>query len=463
MTAGFPGRRPIGHVRFWCLLLVFGFCTWTTGLASGTPDDDETSRKPDTTRRKVEDALRKSRATLQQRQAELGRRLPGLDRARAKNARKAAENWKPRAETARQRAATLMAYRFSPGQTFAYRIDIRVERKVRTEWYQGTPVFTVREVDESGNAELFVIGRLAYFDQRRGAEDFSAHPGRDVWLGTKITLDASGRRLGGKDDYNEEGLPDSLTALVMPRQLFFVELPLWFTDRPLVSESNAMLWTSSHPVFNPAEGRSPLAIGAPATLSSLGLQNQMIEGREMSSLQAEPLSPTLVRIRKQRGFRSKEGPLREMRYEGTSRFDRERGLVLDTEATYTRNDGGTPEPVRISVRLLEGDDLKRAVASSREDWSRLPRELDPIEYRRVRLDVKDLPRLKSAQGLQPGTAVAHFRGSSFKDGDNRWYLAEVVEVIDAYKLKVRYRGSDEVAEAHPGQLAIAPALKNPGP
>jgi hypothetical protein len=36
-------------------------------------------------------------------------------------------------------------------------------------------------------------------------------------------------------------------------------------------------------------------------------------------------------------------------------------------------------------------------------------------------------------------------------------------LIDQYKLKVRYRGSGEVAEVHVAQLAIAPASKNPGP
>src|SRR5262249_36162306 len=130
--------------------------------------------------------------------------------------------------------------------------------------------------------------------------------------------------------------------------------------------------------------------------------------------------------------------------------DRDRGLMVSSTATCDTEEG----PVTIRIRLLEGDELKQAVELANVDWADRPSEIDAFELRRVRVDLDSPRRLTSPAEARSGMAVAHCR-----DGDYQWYLAQVVEVVDAkrYQVRIRYRGSDEVLVVHPGQLAIPPA------
>jgi hypothetical protein len=162
---------------------------------------------------------------------------------------------------------------------------------------------------------------------------------------------------------------------------------------------------------------------------------------------------------KKKGFRSTEGPAREWTYQGTSRFDRQRGLVLSTEARFDSEEKGQPAaPVVMHMRLLEGDALARAKQQAKADVVSLPAELRPQELKRVRLDLKKPQRLKTTEGLEPGTAVAHFFTAD-KGGDYHWYRAEVVQVLSEDEVKIRYRGSQEEMTTHVGHLTLLSANK----
>jgi hypothetical protein len=340
-----------------------------------------------------------------------------------------------RSDPARGGRAERPWYRLAPGQTFGYRVDILVERSSRSERYYGTPVFSVTSVEpKTGLASLFAIGRLTYFTKGRDGEEYAARKGGAVWVAPRFRLDRRTGLVDGGEDHNTRALPDGLPALAGLWQLLFAELPGGSTGSS-VGGGDAFLW-----------------------VYTTGIRATAIGGVERSALRAEPEAPGLVRLQKERSFRSTEEPVLEMRYQATSRFDHRRGLVYDTEATYSYEEHGKRVPVRVSVRLLEGDELKRAVEQARGDWAARPDDLEPSARLRVPLDLKDPPRLKSAAEARAGTAVAHFRGGDdFLDGDARWYAAEVIGPARASRVRVRYRGSGEEVVAPPGQLAVPPA------
>jgi hypothetical protein len=251
-----------------------------------------------------------------------------------------------------------------------------------------------------------------------------------------VTIDRSGS-VGGKKDYNVASLPDFLTRIVNLKELIFTETPASITGYR-GQERGATLWLTA----------------SPGSLTGMGVKT--VEGTETRVLRARPLGGSLVEIRREYTFRGKSAPAMVARYESTSQFDRDRGVLLDTKATCTWDPatGSRPIPVTIRVRLLEGEELARAVDQAGKDWAERPAELDPFEFRRIRLAADSLPRLKTPAEARPGMAVAHFR-----DADLRWYLADVVEVVSErrYEVKVRYRGSDEVLVVNAGELGVPPA------
>jgi hypothetical protein len=318
-----------------------------------------------------------------------------------------------------------LAYKFTPGPTFAYRVEILAERADQTERFLGTPVITVKSVEDV--AELAVVGRLACAVKPSGDEEYEPRPERDIWIGTRLAIDPSGQRLSGRADHNERGLPDSLRLLITPRRLLFVELPATVTGR---YGSGGSVWV---------------------TLNSPNPSNRIVNFK---------------RVLKERSVHTTEGPPREWRFTSVSRFDRQRGLLLDTEAAYHRvEDGNEAEPVKINVRLLEGEELQQAYAQAQADWKLLPPGMEPKEFRRVRLNWtwRDNPQphqvaLKSADQATPGLVVAYYSPEL-----DCYCLAEVVEVLSEHKVKIRYRGSGEELDVHPGALAIPPADKLPKP
>jgi hypothetical protein len=115
----------------------------------------------------------------------------------------------------------------------------------------------------------------------------------------------------------------------------------------------------------------------------------------------------------------------------------------------------------IRIRSLTGDALQKASEREAQDWQGRPEELEPFEFRRVRVDAFLPSTLKTSRDARPGMAVIHLRGTSQGnyDADGKYYLAEVLAADPAPhgQVKIRYKGSDEVLSVHPGTLAIPPA------
>jgi hypothetical protein len=341
------------------------------------------------------------------------------------------------------RRSRAISYHFAPGQTFGYSVTIDVEGPNQSERFAGTPVFSVKSVDSRHGAELFAVAKLSCTARLRSSEGDGEQSKRAFWIGSVVKVSASGT-VGGKADYNDAALPDFLTTLVKPKELIFTELPVSATGSH-TKEGPAWLWPK------PSGGQG---LGSGSALP-VGPMVKMIDGRETRVLRASLQSNSVVRIHRERAFRGKEAPAMSLRFVSDSLFDRDRGLVLETTATCTSDPAGGSKPteVKISVRLLEGETLKRAISQANADWTGRPQELDPIELRRVRLNVTDLPRFQSPREARPGMVVAYF-----SDDDNRCYLAEVVEVVSEkhYEVRIRYRGSQEVVVVHSAKLAIPP-------
>lgn len=324
-------------------------------------------------------------------------------------------------DRATQRAQQRLEYKFTPGQTFAYRMEIRSESPDRAERFTGTPVVKVHSILKDGTAELGVVGRLSR----------SGKPGDDVWLSSFLKVPPNGPS-HGKDDLNAKRLPGELHLFTKPSQLLFMHIPK-SVDGEFSSEGGAFLSETKTNGFIPTFA--------------------MTKGRDADSTRSELESGSVYRITRERRFRTTEGTPREWRYKSTSRFDKDRGLILSTEGSLAFEENGKKSaPVKFSARLLDGDKLAQAKQQSLSERAYMPAELEPHELKRVRLDLKRANRFKKVSELEPGMAVAHFNDNGYQ-----WYEAEVVRVVDEYKVKVRYRGSNEEFEVHPGQCAPLPA------
>ncbi len=343
--------------------------------------------------------------------------------------------------TAQANDTDLLRYHFTVGQTFAYRLEILHDHGDAQECFIGTPIFTVKSVDKGGRtdkAELAAIGRILYGTKSRDDKDFNQQGGQGLWLSTRIVVDTSAHNVGGKKDLTVSTLPQSLFGTVPLKEFFFIELPDKAGQK--VGQSGSAMGSITGP---------PGGIGA-------GLR--LVKGESKYEVATEALSDDLVRVRKEKSFRATEGAPMSVRYLCVGRFDRKRGLLTEADATFSWESG--PEkggPIKMSIRLLDGDDLKAAYDQSVKDFAKLPDILDPFEFRRVRFTPeKDLERVKSAKELKPGLVVAHFH-----DHEHQWYLAKVVEVFTDTKVTIRLSGSGEEMEVHPGTLMIPPADKLP--
>jgi len=122
------------------------------------------------------------------------------------------------------RARGGFGYRFTSGQTFGYSIEIEVDWSKKIERFSGTPVFVVKTVDPQSGAQLFTVGKLTCASRLRGAEEDTERPTRTIWIGSLVKVRSSGS-VGGREDYNDNQLPDFLTALVKLKELVFMDLP----------------------------------------------------------------------------------------------------------------------------------------------------------------------------------------------------------------------------------------------
>jgi hypothetical protein len=332
-----------------------------------------------------------------------------------------------------------LTYKLTQGQTVGYRIDIQADFADKVERFYGTPVFTVHSILKDGTAELAAVGRLTLSSRSRSKQEFTAQPGNDVWLRSYLKVPPNGPS-SAKDDLNVKRLPGELHLFTKPSHLVFVELPK--------RVGNQSSWEGTASLFETRTG------------GLLGPTFSSIKGRETNVTRSELESGSIYRITRGKGFRSTEGTPREWRYQSTSRFDKNRGVVLSTEATLAQEEKGQKvASVKISVRVLDGEELARARSQAETDRARMPAELEPLELKRVRLDMKNASRFKSANDLKPGMTVAHFLSAGGHGGDNHWYHADVLNVLTDYKVKVRLRGSKEEFEVHPGELALLPVGK----
>lgn len=433
-------RWAVAAIPLVMLVGTFGFPTTRGGeprAASGSPAVGDQQRDLARRRAELKRLAAEHEAAMRKHAAEFGKRPANVLTPRRKaDVEKRARDVEPRAagQTRRGRGASdevALAYKLKPGQKFAYRVEIEVQEGGRTERFLGTPVFRVRSIEDDGVAELAAVGRLSMSQFSTPERDGAENPARAVWLGTRIELAPKGK-VHGREDFNAKSLPLSLDVLIKPKELVFLEVP-GSSRGSFSQEGSAWLWVES---------------------SFFTIQAATIDGRLKEAVQSEPISSSVVRIRKERSFRSTKEPLAELKYLSTSRFDHQRGMLLDTEATYTEVDQGHESPtVKIHVKLLEGESFQSAFRQADRDWTKLPPELNPVEFTRVRLDSSfKYQRFDESRQLKPGQLVAHFN-----DHDYRWYLAEVVQVASERKVGIRYRGSKEELEVVPGELARPPA------
>lgn len=330
----------------------------------------------------------------------------------------------------RTEEAARLHYQFVVGQTFGYRVEITVDRGDFIERYAGTPVFTPRYVEKNGPVELICVGRLAYSRRNPAAADFVEVPNQAIWVNPRIVMTNSAKSVGGRPDFTKSTLPETLFNSVPLKEFFFVELPNNPGGR-VSHDGSATIFLSG--------GGNPL----------LGPTLKSMDGTSRYVVETEPLADGLIRIRKEKSFKSKEGSSVWAKYESTSRLDRKRGLLLDSDAVFTHQLGGPANPpVKITLRLLEGDALVQAFEQAKKDWTLLPAGLDPMEFRRSRLELAKPERFKSVDSLKAGMTVAYFAD------DNHWYQAKVDTIHSEYKVGIRLAGSNEEVTVHPGQLAV---------
>jgi hypothetical protein len=344
---------------------------------------------------------------------------------------------------AREKAeeAARLRYHFVVGQMFAYHVEITVDRGDLIERFAGAAVFTPKYVEKQGQAELLCAGRLAYSTRNPGGAggdgEFKEVPNQAIWVNPRIVMNSSAKSVGGRPDFTKSTLPETLFNAVPLKEFFFVELP----DKPggkIRSEGGAMIWLTG--------GQNPL----------FGPNFKTMDGTAKYSVETEELPDGLIRIRKEKSFKDKDRGSVWAKYESTARFDRKRGLLIDSDAVFTHQLSAVPNPpVKITLRLLEGDAVAKAFEQAKKDWLLLPAGLDPAEFRRIRLDLDKAEHFKSVDDVKAGMTVAYL-------GDDRhWYQAKVDGIYSEYKVGIRMDGSKEDFTVHPGQLAAVPAEKTP--
>ena len=167
----------------------------------------------------------------------------------------------------------------------------------------------------------------------------------------------------------------------------------------------------------------------------------------------EPAEADVAKLTTEHSFRTAEDPKREWKFTNSARFDLKRGLLLESSGDYVYDSVVYKgKQMRLTFKLLEGEDVRKARERSIKDRKAMPSELVPQEFKRTKLKMPFLPKRYNSSGdLKPGQIAAHFN-----DRDLRWYAATMVEAINDYKVKIRYQGSNEEFEIHVGQLAPMP-------
>ena len=421
---------------------LLGLAVGSIALSASAADDPPKRPTPEQIREK----MARVRADLVRRRAETG----GADRP-APGADKALNPGPLIGGRARSRPQKPPQYHFTQGQSFAYSVDVTAgtEGSGRVESFRGTPYVNVKSVDRAGDAELFVIAKLACFTTRPTGADESTAPRKTVWLGSRIALNSAGGQLG-KADVNAKALPAFFGTLGLDlKRILFPEMP---RSVPTVDDSSG--------------NASLLVMGGPQPFSARAFGD--FDGTVTRTKHADPIAPPFVRLTQDVLFQTKAGAksAAKIDYRSSARFDRDRGLLHDFDATFRQEQDGLQATVAsIRVRLLEGEALRAAYVQALAEWEDHPDELEPFELNRVRVDAFLPTSIQTTGNATPGMEVIHLRGSnqSVHDADNKYYLAEILEADSAPygQVKIRYKGSNEVLAVHPGTLAFPPGPDHP--
>jgi hypothetical protein len=358
------------------------------------------------------------RARMARVRADLERRRRELETVAAKRPTAPAAGKRPSlpplAGGGRRRSREVLEYHFERGQSFAYSVELTVgsEGSRRVERFRGTPYVVVKSVDDSGETELFVIGKLECSILNGDGEVETPRPDRAVWLGSRIALKPSGGWVG-KEDVNAKALPGHFETLnLKPKRLIFPEMPRTLPGVDDSSGSASLFVTfAPRPVLT-------LAFGA-------------LDGKATRTRHADPIEPSLARLTHEVEFQTNASvkPRVNLVYRSVARFDRDLGRLRDCDSTFRQEqDGGRSMVATARVRLLEGDALRKAYARALADWQDRPEALEPVEFRRIRVDPFLPTHLESTRDATAGLALFHLRGTSqgHHDADNKYYLVEVL-------------------------------------
>ncbi len=331
------------------------------------------------------------------------------------------------------------AYRLQKGQTFAYRFDMRWDAGDKIEGFTGTPVYEVKVINEKGNSELMVVGRLRGWWKPKDSDQAKYYEGREIWLGTRLVLDKLADRTFGRADRGLKLLPYRMHMFIGPTGMIFPELPPTIGFR-VGHDRDAQFMEQRF-------GGGPFKLG-PELSTTPGRQFNWREARQEAS--------GIVNVSNQEGFHTTKGPKLSWAYQADTKFDTSRGLPISLDASFeTEGSGVKPPPVRITARLLEGDALKEAVAAGKEDWKLIPGDLKPIEFLRQAIELRLPKHVKSSADLKQGQVYAYL-GPEY-----RYWLVEPIAVLDKYEIRIRYKGSKEEVKCKAVELAIIPPDKLP--
>ncbi|MDR3633176.1 MAG: hypothetical protein P4L84_05015 [Isosphaeraceae bacterium] len=413
--------------------------------AAAVADDPPKPLTPE----QIREQMARVRADLERRRTERERAAP--DRQAAPGANKPQQPGQPIAGGRRSRPQKGPEYHFKSGQAFAYSVEFTVgfETSGHVERYSGTPYVSVKSVNRAGEAELFVIGKLECFNRKGSAVDETPNPDRTVWMGSRLALNPAGGSVG-KEDVNVKALPSYFRTLSLNlKRLIFPEMP------------------SSVPYVNDSSGNA--SVFATFTQKSFqGAGFHSLDGRVSRTNHADQDEPPFVRLTQGVSFETNATAKSRVKidYRSTGRLDGKLGLLRDSDATFRQErEGESPIVGTIRVRLLQGDDVRKAYARALSDWQDRPDVLEPFEFARVRVDAYLPASLQSTRNAQPGMEVLHLRGSnqSLPDADNKYYAVEILEADSAPygQVKIRYKGSHEVLSVHPATLAFPPSPEHP--
>lgn len=346
-------------------------------------------------------------------------------------------------------------YKLQVGKQFAYRVEILIDDLTGTARLAGDVFFDVRSMVDKEIAQLHAIGRLRYSRRKGTGKTFEPASDGDVWIGSYIKVDPRAEHLGGRAELDSGDFPPALKQIFELKRLFFVELP--FAEGKRIGHSKPGNFIDT--------GGSSF-LGGPTI--------QMIKGREDFEVQTGESTGGIVPVHRTKAVYAIEGDKRSYRYDGKSRFDKNTGLLLETDATAIFESKSKVErKMTFTVRPLSGADFDKARIEASAVMKQRPKPLYPVELLRQRIEINaiHLPWMKSLTGLKPGTAVVHFREGdmtssdpALHDVDYKFYRAKVVAVSEwDNTVRIRYDGSNEEFNTKPIRLVLLSeaVLKNP--